>query len=186
MIPAAELRSGMCIRIQDELYRILEAEFKVGTAKLPSSVHLRLKNLRTGTQTEQRLHPETKVEDIALQNMTLTYSYTDGDSLVFMNPKDFDQVSVLRRMIGPFEPFLESGCMLKIDFFGDEPIDIQIPKLVEVVVASTGPALHGDMDSAPKTATLENGLEILVPQFIKTGDRIRLDVTARKYIERVR
>jgi elongation factor P len=72
-----------------------------------------------------------------------------------------------------------------VEFYGERPIDVVIPQTVDVVVATTGPALHGDVDSAPKPATLENGMEVHVPQFIKNNDRIKIDVATGRYLERL-
>jgi elongation factor P len=185
MTKASDLRNGACIRLNGELYKVLLAEMKVGTAKLPSSVHVRLRNLQTGTQTEQRLHPEVKVEDIMVETVSLSYSYRDGDTLYFMHPQTFEQVAVPRQMVGSYEKFLTDGSQLKVEFYGEQPIDALIPPTVDVVVASTGPALHGDVDSAPKPATIENGIEVHVPQFIKAGDRIRIDTASGHYLERL-
>ncbi len=185
MVKASELRNGMCIRLNGELYKAVLAEMKVGTAKLPSSVHVRLRNLQTGTQTEQRLHPEAKVEDVMVETVNLTYSYKDGDTLYFMHPVTFELVAIPRQMVGSFEKFLGDGSVLKVEFFGEQPIDAVIPPTVDVTVALTGPALHGDNDSAPKPATLENGMEVHVPQFIKTSDRIKIDVATGRYLERL-
>jgi elongation factor P len=186
MILASDLRTGMCIRIGEDIYKVLAAEFKVGTAKLPSSMHARLRNLRTGSLTDQRLHPEAKVDNISVEAVSMEYSYTDGDMLYFMHPTTFDQVGVPRRMVGNYEKFLESGAMLKVEYFGEEPIDVQVPRTVDVAVVSTGAPMHGDIDAAPKTATVTNGLEVQVPQFIKVGDHIRIEVEGGKYIERIR
>lgn len=185
MVKASELRNGACIRFNGELHRVVLAEMKIGTAKLPSSVHVRLRNLQTGTQTEQRLHPENKVEDIMVETTNLTYSYKDGDTFYFMHPTTFEQVPIPRSMAGSYEKFLDDGSQLKVEFCGEQPIDAVIPQTVDVTVASTGPALHGDNDSAPKPATLENGMEVHVPQFIKTNDRIKIDVATGRYIERL-
>jgi elongation factor P len=185
MVKASDLRNGMCIRFNGELYKVVLAEMKVGTAKLPSSVHVRLRNLQTGTQTEQRLHPEAKVEDIVVETASLTYSYKDGDTLYFMHPETFEQVGIPPQMVGPYERFVTDGSQLKVEFCGEQPIDALIPPTVDVTVVSTGPALHGDVDSAPKPATIENGMEVQVPQFIKNGDRIRIDVASGHYLERL-
>jgi elongation factor P len=185
MVKASDLRNGMCIRFNNELYKVVLAGMKIGTAKLPSSVRVRLRGLQTGTQTEQRLHPEAKVEDVMVETTILTYSYKDGDSLYFMHPATFEQIAVPRRIVGEYERFLGDGSRLKVEFYGEQPIDALIPQTVDVTVASTGPALHGDNDSAPKPATLENGMEVHVPQFIKTNDRIKIDVASGHYIERL-
>jgi elongation factor P len=176
----------MCIRLEADIYKILAAEFKVGTAKLPSSMHVRLRNLRTGTQTEQRFHPETRVENISVETVSLEYSYSDEDNLYCLHPETFDTLAIPKRLVGTFERFLESGDKLKVGFFEDEPIDALVPLTVEAVVTATGAPLHGDIDAAPKSATLANGLEVQVPQFIKTGDRVKLDTATGKYLERVK
>jgi len=116
---ASDLRNGMCIRLNGELYKTVLAEVKVGTAKLPSSVHVRLRNLQTGTQTEQRLHPDAKVEDIVVETVALTYSYKDGDTLYFMHPVTFEQVPIPRQMAGPYEKFIGDGSVLRVDFSGE-------------------------------------------------------------------
>ncbi|MBM3313088.1 translation elongation factor P [candidate division WOR-3 bacterium] len=186
MVKASELRNGACIRLNGELYKVLLAELKAGTAKLPSSVHVRLRSISAGTQTEQRLHPEAKVEDIMVETILLTYSYRDGDTHYFMHPMTFDQVGIPRRMVAAFEKFLGDGSVLKVEFYGEQPIDVVIPATVEMTVAATGPPLHGDVAAAPKAAVLENGMEVQVPQFIKTHDRIKLDVATGRYLERIR
>ena len=185
MTKASDLRTGMCLKLGNDIHRILLAEMKVGTAKLPSSVHVRLQNLHSGTQTEQRLHPEAKVEDISVETVTMEYSYSDAEALYLMNPVSFEQVAVPRRMFGNYEKFLGAGSKVRVEFYGEEPIAVAIPKTADAVVAQTGAPIHGDIDSAPKEATLENGLEIHVPQFIKTGDKVRVEIESGKYLERL-
>jgi elongation factor P len=87
-------------------------------------------------------------------------------------------------MVGVYEKFLTDGSRLKVEFFGEEPIDVLLSETAEAVVASTGAPTH-ETDAAPKTAKLDNGMEVLVPQFIKNGDRIKLDVASGAYKERV-
>lgn len=185
MMRAADLRDGMNVGLGRELYKIVAAEMRVGTAKLPSSMHVRLKDLRTGNQTEQRLHPDEKVEDIQVKTVLMEYSYSDRESHYFMHPETFEQVGLGKRMLGSYERFLDTGCRLKVEFHDGEPIDVLIPKTVDVAVESTGAPLRGDADSAPKTATLRNGMEVLVPQFIKSGDRVRIEVETGRYLERL-
>lgn len=186
MTQASELRTGMCIKLENEIYKILLADFKVGTAKLPSSMHVRLRNIHTGTQTDRRLTPETRVETISIETVGMNFSYADGDSLYFMHPQTFDQAAVPKRMVGAYEKFLEAGMKLKVEFYGEEVVDVLVPRTVDATVASTGAPMHGDLDAVPKSATLENGLEVLVPQFVKTGDRVRIDVESGKYVERLK
>lgn len=185
MILASDLRTGMCIRHEGELYKTVHAEFKIGTAKLPNSMHARLRNLRTGNFTEMRFHPEQKIEQVSVEPVRMEYSYSDEDNLFFMHPETFELIGVPRSLVGNYERFMEAGDHLKVEFFGEEPIDVILPQSVEATVASTGAQMHGAIDAASKAATLSNGVEIQVPQFITNGDRVRIDVATGKYIDRV-
>ncbi|MBM3314704.1 hypothetical protein FJY71_02515 [candidate division WOR-3 bacterium] len=184
MLKASEVRNGMCLMFGGDLCKVVLAEMKVGTAKLPSSVHLRLRNLRTGSQSEQRLMPEAKVEDVVVETVQLEYSYKDADTAYFMHPETYEQVGLPKRMLGLYERFLVDGARVKVEFFGEEAIDAVLPETAEAVVASTAAPIH-DPDAAPKSALLANGLEVQVPQFVKTGDRVRLDVASGTYLERL-
>ncbi len=185
MVRASELHAGTVIKLGNEVFKVMSSEFKAGTAKLPSSVHVRLKNIHTGNQTERRLHPDEKVEDLNVDSVAMQYSYRDADTYFFLHPVTFDQVGIPARMLGAYTRFLKEGDSLIVEFIGDEPVDVQLPKTADAVVASTGAPLHGDVDAAPKTAILDNGLEVLVPQFIKVGDRVRIEVESGRYLERL-
>jgi elongation factor P len=185
MTKASDLLNGMCIRFNNELYKVVLAEMKVGTAKLSSSVHVRLRNLQIGTQTEQRLHPEAKVEDVVVETTNLTYSYKDGDTLYFMHPQTFEQVAIPRQMVGAYEKFLTDGSQIKVEFYGVEPVGIELPPTVDLVVKETVPGIKGATASAQvKPATLETGLVIQVPPFVNEGDKVRVSTETGEYQSR--
>ena len=186
MILASAIRDGLAIKLGKELFKVITAEFKAGTAKMGSAVHLKLQNIQTRAMTEKRFHPEEKVEDIVLEKVNAEYSYQDGESFYFLHPETFEPIEIDKSKIGNFDKFLIPGEMLKIEFYQGAPVDVLIPKTVDIKVSTTGPGIKGETDSAYKSATLENGLEINVPQFIKTGDTIRLEVETKKYLERVK
>ena len=103
-----------------------------------------------------------------------------------MDPESFEQVSIPREAIGTAEKFMKEGMKITVELLGEEPLTVQFPKIMELKVAATGPGIRGGHDvSTLKPATLENGLEILVPQFVETGDAVRVDTEKVKYVDRV-
>jgi elongation factor P len=103
-----------------------------------------------------------------------------------MDPETFEQVSLATSAIGTAEKFMKEGMKVTVELLGEEALTIQFPKVVELKVISSGPGIRGGHDvSTMKSATLENGIEVLVPQFVETGDSIRVDTEKLKYIDRV-
>jgi len=186
MILASEIRDGATLKFGNELFKVITAEHKAGSAKMGSAVHLKLQNIVTRTMTEKRLHPEEKVEDIVIEKVNAEYSYQDGESFYFLHPETFEQIGIEKAKIGNFDKFLVPGKILKIEFYEGTPIDIIVPKTADLKVTFTSPGVKGETDAAYKTAELENGLEVMVPQFIKTGDLVRIEVETGKYLERVK
>ncbi|MEO0095699.1 MAG: elongation factor P [candidate division WOR-3 bacterium] len=186
MISASEMKTGITIRLNNELYKVLSTELKAGTAKFGSMVHTKLRNLRTHSLTEQRFHPDDKIEDVIVEGVTMEFIYQDGKSFCFMHPETYDQILIEQEKLGNFSKFITPGLKLKIEFYEGEPIDVIIPKTVEIKVESTGEGIKGEFDAAYKSAILENGMEIMVPQFIKPGDIVRIDVETKKYLDRIK
>lgn len=186
MIVASQLRGGMALRVEGELYKILEADYHAGGGKMGGVVHAKMRNMRTGTLWERRFRGDEKLEDLALERQTMQFLYSDADHCYFMNPNTFEQVEVPRKVIGPAEKFLQPEMRVPVEFFESEAVSIIFPDIVEQKVAATAPPAHSQQDSTWKTATLENGLEIMVPQFIETGEVVRVEVETGKYVERAK
>jgi elongation factor P len=187
MKPATDLRSGMVIRLDGDLHREIHAEYHIGGGKMPGSVHAKLRNLRTSNLTERRLRPEERLEDVSLDRQTMEFLYQDADSCTFMSPLTYEQVSLPKESLGPFVRFLKSNQALQVEFLDGSPVEVVYPPSVELEVESTSDPVHAQHDSNVfKSARLENGMEALVPQFIKTGDRVKIDVESGKYLERVK
>lgn len=186
MVLATQLRAGMAIRYEGQLYRVLAAEYHPGQGRMSGQSHARLRNLSTGTLWEHSFRSEMKLDDIPIEKQGLEFLYADGDHCCFMNPETFEQVEIPRTVLGPQAAFLESGMKLAVEFVEGRPVNVLLPDVLEMAVADTAPALHQQQDSNFKPATLTNGVEVMVPQFVKTGDVIRLDVQNMKYIDRAR
>ncbi len=185
MINASQLRSGMAIRHEGQAYRVAAAEYHPGQGKMGGVTHARLQNLATGTFWEHSFRSDLKLEDLPVERRTLEFLYADGDQCCFMNPETYEQMGVPKTAVGAMSDFLESGMRLGVEFVEDRPVSVLLPDMVEVRVADTAPPAH-QQDSTLKPAKLDNGVEVMVPQFVKVGDAIRLAVQTRKYVDRVK
>ncbi|MBZ5583890.1 MAG: elongation factor P [Acidobacteriia bacterium] len=186
MVVASQLRAGMAVRFEGQSYKVLAAEYHPGQGKMGGVAHVRLQNTATGTFWEHSFRADLKLEDLAVEKQSLEFLYEDGAQCCFMNPENYEQTEVPAAMIGPQAPFLEAGKRISVEFVEGRPIGALFPDNIEVVIADTAPPLHQQVDSTFKPAKLANGVEIMVPQFIKTGDAIRLDLQTMKYMDRVK
>jgi elongation factor P len=116
----------------------------------------------------------------------MDFLYTDAGQCYFMNPDTYEQVAVAEAVIGPAAQFLLPEMRLAVEFIEGQPMSVIFPDVIDIRVADTAPAAHSQQDSTWKTAVLENGVEIMVPQFIKVDDYIRIDLTTMKYMERAK
>jgi elongation factor P len=186
MIIASQLRPGMAIRYQDHKFKVMSCEYHPGQGKMGGIAHVRLQNLATRTFRELSLRAELKLETLAVEKQSLEFLYADADQSYFMNPQSYDQIGIENVLIGPARRFLEPGMQLPVEFVDGQPISVLFPDIIEMGVADTAPPLHGQQDNTWKTARLENDIEVMVPQFIKAGDHIRLDVRSLKYVDRAK
>lgn len=186
MVLASQLRAGMAIRHEGQLYKVLIADYHPGQGKMGGVNHVRLKNLTTGTLWEHSFRSDLKLEDVPVEKQSMDFLYSDAGECYFMNPDTYEQVSVSESVIGPQARFLRPEMRLPVEFVEGRPVSVVFPEIVEIRVADTAPPVHQQQDSTLKPATLENGVQIMVPQFIKTGDTIRLDVANLKYVDRVK
>jgi len=186
VVAAAELREGLVLRIEGQIYKVLEAEYKAGAAKMGGVVKAKLINLRTGHLWEPHFRPLERLETLELERRKMEFLYAEGGSCTFMRPDTFEQVEVPRAILGLAAGFLEPGMEVPVDFFEGEAIGAVFPEVVEARVATTAPPMHSSQDNAWKEAQLENGLTIHVPLFIAPGEIVRVDVKTGRYLERVR
>ncbi len=186
MILASQLRDGMAVRIEGQVYKVLEAEARAGAAKLGGVVKAKLRNVASGRMWEPHFRPDERLEDLELERHTMEFLYSDEQNCVFMHPTSFEQVEVPRATLGPAERFLQAGQQVPVEFFDGQPISAVLPPVAELRVAETAPPQHSQQDSTWKEATLENGVVIQVPLFIAPGELVRVDVKSLRYLERIR
>ncbi len=186
MVIASQLRAGMAIRYEGQAYRVVACDYHPGQGKMGGTAHVRLQNLSTGTLWETSFRPELRLEDLPVERRTLSFLYTDAGQSWFMDPNTYEQTAIPNQMLGDRSRFLEGEMALQVEFVEERPVNVLFPDILEVRIAETAPPVHQQADSTWKSATLENGVEVMVPQFIKPGDMIRLDVTAMRYMDRVK
>lgn len=186
MIIASQLKPRVAIRLEGQIYKVLEAEFKAGAGQLGGVVKTKLRNVRTGHISEPHIRPADRVEDLALERQTMEFLYRDGENCTFMSTQTFEQVEIPRAILGPAEKFLREGMKIPIEFFEGTAISMDFPAVVEERVADTAPAVHSQQDNTWKEATLDTGVRIQVPLFVERGEIVRVEVETGRYLERVR
>ena len=150
MVIASELKEGMFIRIEGQIYEVLEVQSKAGAAKLSGVVKTKLRNTASGRLWEPHFRPDERLEDLELDRQSMEFLFASGDSCTFMNPDTFEQVELPRAVIGPAERFLKEGVRLPVEFFEGQPVSIVFPDMVEVHVAETAPPVHSGQDNVWK------------------------------------
>lgn len=186
MVTASDLTTGMILDVEGQMCRVLAAEYRGGAGKMAGAVHVRLQQVATGSVTDRRFRPEEKFPTVAVERETMEFLYRDGDAFYFMNPTTFEQLPVPRQVLGAKAGFLQAGLRLPVEIIGDRAVGVVFPESVDLRVASTAQPMHQRETSALKKAILENGVEVLVPLFIREGELIRIEVATGRYLERVK
>ena len=129
MVIASELRDGVVVRIEGQIYKVLELESKAGAAKMGGVVKAKMVNVRSGRAWEPHFRPLEKLEDLQIDRRQMEFLYADGDGCTFMRPDTFEQVTVPSAVIGPAAKFLQAGEQVPVEFFGDEAISVVLPPI---------------------------------------------------------
>jgi elongation factor P len=187
MVTASQLRVGMAIKFEGQRYKVVAAEYHGGQGKMGGATHARLQNLDTRTFWEHSFRADLKLEEIALEKQALEFLYAGGDQCCFMDPETYEQTEVAKAFVGePQAGLLEPGMKLSVEFLEGRPVSVLFPDVLEVKIVDTAPPIHQQQDNNYKPAKLANGIEVMVPQFAKTGDALRLDVPNMRYMDRAK
>ena len=178
------MKKGMLIKIGDDLFRVLDLQH-VTPGNLRGFVRVRFRNIRTGTLSDQKLRSEDSVERAILDERQMQYLYKDGDSYHFMDTDTYDQMHMSTEALGDSVNYLVPDATINVEFYGSEPVGIELPVTVDLKVVDTVPGIKGATASNQiKPATLETGLVVNVPPFINTGDVIRVSTESGEYLSR--
>ena len=183
-LPATRLKKGMLIKMDNDLFRILELQH-VTPGNLRGFVRVKARNLRSGTLADNKLRSEDLVERATLDERAMQYMYNDGSDYYFMDTESFEQIHMSSENLGDSVNYLIAEMIIQVEFYGSEPVGIELPLTVDLVVEDTPPAIKGATANAQlKPATLETGLVVQVPPFVSTGDKIRVNTETGEYLAR--
>ena len=186
MASTADFKNGLIIKNKNSLWKIVEF-LHVKPGKGSAFVRTKLKNIRNGQIVDETFRAGEKIEIVRVEARDYTYLYKDNDSYVFMDTETFEQINLLKAQVKDILEFLTENTKTTIAFDGDEPIEIRIPKHLNIRVVETDPGEKGNTaQGGTKPAILETGVSIQVPLFVQIGDTIKVDTKEKRYIERTK
>lgn len=186
MIQATQLRPGMIIIYEGDLYRVT-AIHHLTPGNKRGFMQTKMKNLKSGIGTEKKFRSEDRLEQATLDTRKMQYLYAEGDLHTFMDTDNYEQMSLHAGEIGDLLNYLLPNQVVEMEFFDSRPVGISPPSTVDLEVVETEPSLKGATASASyKPAKLETGVTIQVPPFVQVGDRVRVDPSEGTYLERIK
>jgi elongation factor P len=184
MIQATQLRPGMVIKFNNELFSVFSVTHRT-PGNLRGFVQAKMRNLRSGAMIEHRFSSEDRVERALLDEQEMEYLYDDGEFYYFMNTETFEQIHLTRQILGEGVSYLVPQTKVHVEFFEGKPLSVELPVTVDLAVVETEPSLKGaTVSNVTKPAKLETGLVVQVPPFISTGEKIRVNTAEGTYLER--
>jgi elongation factor P len=185
MISATELRPGMVVVYNGELYRTHSVLHKT-PGNLRGFVQAKLRSLRSGAMNEHRFRSEDRIERASLDTHEMQYLYSDGSGHHFMDQESYDQISLADDVVGEAMKYLLPETVITVDFHDGRPVSVELPTTVNLRIVETEPGMKGATASASyKPAKLETGLLVQVPQFVEAGTVVKIDTRDDSYLERV-
>ena len=184
MISGSELRKGITIELEGELYQVIE--YQHIKMKRTALARVKLRDIKAGHTTERTFQSDDKLVWARLDSRMMQYLYNDGNLYYFMDEQSFEQMPISASQLGDAINYLKEGMSLEVSSYKGELIGVELPITVELQVVETGPSFKGDTATAGnKPAKLETGITIQVPMFIDTGDFIKIDTRSGNYLERI-
>ena len=181
---ATQLRPGMIIQHEGDLYAVFSVEHRTPGNKR-GAMQTRMRSLRTGSIIDYKFRAEDSVDRAILDEVDFEYLYGDGEGYHFMNLENFEQIALGRDLLGDAVEYLTPNMAVKLEFFENKPIGVELPDTVDLTVVETEPAIQkATASSVMKPAKLETGLTIQVPPFINIGDKVRVDTSEGRYVQR--
>lgn len=184
MYQPTDLKKGVIVQLDGKPYRVVDYNQKV-MGRGGSIVNVRLKNLIDGSVLPKTFKGQDKIEPAEVSTQSVQYLYNDSDTFYFMEPTSFEQFELAADLVDSAKDYLKEGDNLSLQFFDGKVINVELPKNLYLQVTYTEDVVKGDTTSSVlKDATLETGLVVKVPAFIKTGDVISVDTASGEYRER--
>jgi elongation factor P len=185
MVSAGDFKKGLTIEIDGQVWMIVDFQH-VKPGKGAAFVRTKIKNVQTGSVLEKSYNPTEKFENAHIEKKEMEYLYSDGELYFFMDTETYEQLPMNLDKVEDALPYIKENMTVTMKFFKGEAFSVEPPNFVELEVAETEPGFKGDTATAGnKPAIMETGAKIMVPLFINTGDKIRIDTRTGDYMERV-
>ena len=182
---ASEIRVGMLIEYKNDLWQVLKTQH-VKPGKGGAFAQVEMKSVNKNTKLNERFRSSESVEKASLDETKFNYLYDDETDYHFMNPKSYEQINIKKEIVGNKGKMLTENLEVSISFYNEEPLMVELPNQVTCVIETTDVALKGQtVSSSYKPATLNNGINIQVPPFIDSGDKIIVDTRTMEYIKKI-
>ena len=184
-IYASEIRVGMLVEYKDDLWQVLKTQH-VKPGKGGAFAQVEMKSVNKNTKLNERFRSSESVEKASLDETKFNYLYEDDADYYFINPKSFEQIHIKKENVGEKGKLLTENLEVSISFYNEKPLSVDLPNQVTCTIDTTDVALKGQtVSSSYKPATLDNGINIQVPPFIESGDKIIVDTRTIEYIKKI-
>ncbi|MFN8574139.1 MAG: elongation factor P [Gemmatimonadaceae bacterium] len=185
-VPATQIRRGMVIVFEGQPCRVID--FRHHTpGNLRAMVQTKMKNLRTGSNFEHRFRADDAIEKASMETHELQFLYSGGDAWHFMNVESYDQLEMDSEMLGDYAPWLVPNMVIIAEYYDGKPIGIELPQSATFEIVETSPVMKtATKTSSYKPAKLDNGVTINVPEFLATGERVRVNPSSGEYLDRAK
>src|SRR3984893_5600628 len=184
MISSTQLRPGMVIKYNNELYSVFSVAHRT-PGNLRGFVQAKMRRLRTGSMTENRFSSEDKVEKAMLDEQEMEVLYDDGEYYYSMNTESYEQMHLMKDLLGDATQYLIPQLKVKVEFYEGKPIGVELPAKVDLTLGENEPTLRGStLSNVTKPAKMETGLMVQVPAFIVEGEKIKVNTAEGTYQER--
>jgi len=182
---ASEIRVGMLIEYKNDLWQVLKTQH-VKPGKGGAFAQIEMKGVKKNTKLNERFRSSESVEKASLDETKFNYLYSDEIDYHFMNPKSYEQINIKKDVVGDKGKLLTENLEVSISFYNEEPLMVELPNQVTCIIETTDVALKGQtVSSSYKPATLDSGINIQVPPFIDSGDKIIVDTRTMEYIKKI-
>ena len=184
-IYASEIRVGMLLEYKDDLWQVLKTQH-VKPGKGGAFAQVEMKSVNKNTKLNERFRSSESIEKASLDEIKFNFLYSDETDYYFMDPKSYEQINIKKDTVGEKGKLLTENLEVSISFYDEKPLAVELPNQVTCVVETTDVALKGQtVSSSYKPATLDNGINIQVPPFIESGDKIIVDTRTMEYIKKI-
>ena len=182
---ASEIRVGMLIEYKNDLWQVLKTQH-VKPGKGGAFAQVEMKSVNKNTKLNERFRSSESVEKASLDETKFNYLYGDETDYYFMDPKSYEQINIKKEIIGEKGKLLAENLEVSISFYNEKPLTVELPNQVTCTIDTTDVALKGQtVSSSYKPATLDNGVNIQVPPFIESGDKIIVDTRTMEYVKKI-